>query len=178
MVHLYSYKQINVNSVFCNQFKVLDDGFCYGHEQVDTETTFQTCNISADIIRGSDTDTLIIMLGKMDPLKGSPKTWLDFRSRNSRRYIQVCKIYESRLESYYLDFTLVAIIIHLFFKEIKKLKTNDRYQIVLSELESFQQLCLHFPYYGRICLPLYGLHNINTVTDVRYERFLKYNIIH
>ncbi|KAL3279889.1 hypothetical protein HHI36_017395 [Cryptolaemus montrouzieri] len=72
----YSYKVLN-NKVI----KTIEESLsCEEHEEADTRIIFHVCQIDFDaeiVIRCSDSDILIILLGNMDHLNSSLKIWIN-----------------------------------------------------------------------------------------------------
>ncbi|CAH1103835.1 unnamed protein product [Psylliodes chrysocephalus] len=105
MVPFVEDKRIFINYKQCHSYIVdnnkvvsgVDDSLsCPEHEEADTKIVFHVCNIDAQahfVIRCSDTDIAIIMLGHMDNLKNDDSNvWLYAGTGNSQRYINLKKI--------------------------------------------------------------------------------------
>ncbi|CAF4875188.1 unnamed protein product [Pieris macdunnoughi] len=88
----YSYKVIN-NKVI----KTIEESLsCEEHEEADSRIIFHICQIDFDaevVIRCSDSDILIILLGNMDHLKKSLKIWINMGVGNHQRYININELY-------------------------------------------------------------------------------------
>ncbi|XP_046481702.2 uncharacterized protein [Neodiprion pinetum] len=98
LIHLnfkncYSYRS-NDGKV---ESSIVEDLCCKSHEEADSKIIFHACSIidqSNIVIRGSDTDILIIMLGNMVNLKNpSSHIWMLTGTGNNERFIDVSKIY-------------------------------------------------------------------------------------
>lgn len=78
--------------------KIVEDLCCELHEEADSKITYHVCNISEEaniVVRGSDTDILVIMLGNMHKLKNSSShVWMQMGTANNERIIDISKIYE------------------------------------------------------------------------------------
>ncbi|CAH2102426.1 unnamed protein product [Euphydryas editha] len=76
---------------------IVEDLCCKSHEEADSRIIFQACSIidqSNIVIRCSDTDILIIMLGNMVNLKNlSSHIWMLTGTGNKERFIDVSKLY-------------------------------------------------------------------------------------
>ncbi|KAJ8666349.1 hypothetical protein QAD02_008011, partial [Eretmocerus hayati] len=71
---------------------------CPDHEEADTKLVFHACQVPASsrvVIRCSDTDVLIIMLGNMDHLNDDVQVWLDFGTGEARKAINVTDLRNS-----------------------------------------------------------------------------------
>ena len=69
---------------------------CPAHEEADTKMIFHVCQLDANItIRCSDTDVLIIMLGKMDKLSSKLQICMEVGVGNHQRFINVSTLYEA-----------------------------------------------------------------------------------
>lgn len=80
------------------QQTLIEELSCDGHEKITTKIIYHVCCINSDlnvVIRSCDADALVIMLGNIERLQSSLKIWLDFGTGNSRRYIDIMKIYEN-----------------------------------------------------------------------------------
>ena len=99
-------RQIFLNFRNCQSYKVVDDKIqssvvenlcCPLHEEADTKIIYHACNITDQsniVIRASDTDILIIMIGNMKQLQNSNSNiWMLNGTGNNERYIDVTKIY-------------------------------------------------------------------------------------
>ena len=67
------------------------------HEEADTKIVHNVCAINFDanvLIRCSDTDILVILLGNMNFLKKNLKIWMHVGIGNSQKYISISKLYE------------------------------------------------------------------------------------
>lgn len=71
---------------------------CLEHEEADTKIVFHICNTDAQanfVIKCSDTDIAIIMLGHMHNLiNDDSNVWLNAGTGNNQRYINLTKVYE------------------------------------------------------------------------------------
>lgn len=101
---IFGIKIIQLNYEKYYQFKVVDgkvlktiDGSftCTSHEEVNTNIIFHSCNILHDsiiLIRYSDTDILVIILGNMVNLSNSCNIWIGFGTANHQRIIDVTNL--------------------------------------------------------------------------------------
>ena len=68
------------------------------HEEADSKIIYHACSIADQsniVIRGSDTDIMIIMLGNMLQLKNtSSHIWMLAGTGNNERFIDITKMYE------------------------------------------------------------------------------------
>lgn len=98
-------KTVYLNYDMCYKYEVengkvkrsVSDIFtCDRHEEADTKIVYHACNMDEEniLIRCSDTDILVIMLGNMEHLRASVKIWMDVGVGNAQRYIDVTKLYE------------------------------------------------------------------------------------
>ncbi|XP_011171576.3 uncharacterized protein LOC105204222 [Solenopsis invicta] len=99
-------KTIYLNFDYCYKYEVhdgkvnktLDDNLsCPDHEEADTKIIYNVCKIDFDanvVIRCSDTDILVIMLGNMCFIK-KLKLWMHVGVGNAQRYINVSKLHET-----------------------------------------------------------------------------------
>ncbi|GFY00086.1 uncharacterized protein TNCV_1341841 [Trichonephila clavipes] len=98
-------RKIHINFRNCQSYQVVDEKIqsninedlcCTSHEEADTKIIYHACNVAEKsniVIRGSDTDILIIMIGNMKNLKNSnSNTWMLNGTGNKERYIDI-KIY-------------------------------------------------------------------------------------
>lgn len=84
----YSYRVEN-NKVI----KTVEDS----HEEADSRIIYHICQINVDaevVIRCSDTDILLILLGIMDHLNASLKLWINLGVGKHERFISLNEIYE------------------------------------------------------------------------------------
>lgn len=88
----YKYEVINGKIVksLCSKYT------CSLHEEADTKIVHNLCAIDYDsnvVIRCSDTDILIILLGNMEYLKNKLQIWMHLGVGNHQRFINVTKLY-------------------------------------------------------------------------------------
>ncbi|CAH0562924.1 unnamed protein product [Brassicogethes aeneus] len=100
-------KTVYLNYDMCYKYKVnngkvtrsISEVFtCDKHEEADTKIVYHACKVDAAsniLLRCSDTDILIIMLGNMEHLEASVKVWMEVGVGNAQRYVDVTKIYKS-----------------------------------------------------------------------------------
>ncbi|GFW70277.1 hypothetical protein TNCV_5131031 [Trichonephila clavipes] len=99
-------RKIHINFRNCQSYQVVDEKIqsninedlcCTSHEEADTKIIYHACNVAEKsniVIRGSDTDILIIMIGNMKNLKNSNSNiWMLNGTGNNERYIDITKIY-------------------------------------------------------------------------------------
>ncbi|GFX58425.1 uncharacterized protein TNCV_320071 [Trichonephila clavipes] len=99
-------RKIHINFRNCQSYQVVDEKIqsninedlcCTSHEEADTKIIYHACNVTEKsniVIRGSDTDILIIMIGNMKNLKNSNSNiWMLNGTGNNERYIDITKIY-------------------------------------------------------------------------------------
>lgn len=107
MIPFVENKRILINFKQCYSYIVdnnkivsnVDDSLsCPEHEEADTKIVFHVCNTDVQanfVIRCSDTDIAIIMLGHMHNLKNDDSNvWLNAGTGNNQRYINLTKVYE------------------------------------------------------------------------------------
>lgn len=89
----YSYR-VESNKVI----KTVEDSLsCEEHEEADSRIIYHICQINVDgevVIRCSDTDILIILLGNMHRLNASLKIWVNLGVGNHERFISVNQVHE------------------------------------------------------------------------------------
>ncbi|KAJ8676935.1 hypothetical protein QAD02_012722 [Eretmocerus hayati] len=97
-------RKISINFETCIEFSAVEGKVertmiphlsCPDHEEADTKLVFHACQTppsSIVIIRCSDTDVSIIMLGNMAHLKDGVQVWFDFGTGNARKTINVTDV--------------------------------------------------------------------------------------
>ncbi|XP_066595439.1 uncharacterized protein [Prorops nasuta] len=101
-------KTILLNFDYCYMYKVdesnnvvrtnNDDFSCIPHEEADTKIIYHICKIDYDanvVIKCSDTDILVILLGNIGNMKSKSKIWIESGTAAKRNIIDVCKLYDS-----------------------------------------------------------------------------------
>lgn len=100
-------KTIYLNFDRCHAYEVLNGRVektideqlsCEKHEEADTKMVYHVCNIdyaANAVIRCSDTDVLVIMLGNMEHLAGSVNIWMDAGTGNHQRWIDITKLFNN-----------------------------------------------------------------------------------
>ncbi|GFW07967.1 hypothetical protein TNCV_3920991 [Trichonephila clavipes] len=91
-------RKIHINFQNCQSYQVVDEKIqsninedlcCTSHEEADTKIIYHACNVAEKsniVIRGSDTDILIIMIGNMKNLKNSNSNiWMLNGTGNNER---------------------------------------------------------------------------------------------
>ncbi|GFU18338.1 hypothetical protein TNCV_1980251 [Trichonephila clavipes] len=91
-------RKIHINFRNCQSYQVVDEKIqsninedlcCTSHEEADTKIIYHACNVAEKsniVIRGSDTDILIIMIGNMKNLKNSNSNiWMLNGTGNNER---------------------------------------------------------------------------------------------
>lgn len=71
---------------------------CEGHEEADTKIIFFLSRLGENkevLIKCSDTDILVILLGNMEKISKSLNIWVMFGIGNHRRYLNMWKIYNA-----------------------------------------------------------------------------------
>ncbi|CAH1100730.1 unnamed protein product [Psylliodes chrysocephalus] len=69
---------------------------CKEHEEADSRIIYHICQISFEadvVIRCSDSDILVILLGNMDHLSASLKLWINMGVGNHQRYVNINDMY-------------------------------------------------------------------------------------
>ena len=106
MKSFLGHRQIFLNFRNCQSYQVVDDkiqssvldNLCCPSQEADTKIIFHACNISDQsniVIRASDIDILIIMIGNMKQLQNSKShIWMLNGTGNNERYIDVTKIHD------------------------------------------------------------------------------------
>ncbi|GFV55653.1 uncharacterized protein TNCV_278741, partial [Trichonephila clavipes] len=92
-------RKIHINFRNCQSYQVVDEKIqsninedlcCTSHEEADTKIIYHACNVAEKsniVIRGSDTDILIIMIGNMKNLKNSNSNiWMLNGTGNNESY--------------------------------------------------------------------------------------------
>lgn len=75
------------------QSSVVEDFCCSSYEEANTKIIYHACNFTV-VIRASDTDILVIMIGNMAQMKNSHSNiWMLNGTGNNERYINVTKLY-------------------------------------------------------------------------------------
>lgn len=192
-------RQIYLNFRNCQLYQVVDDTIqssvvedlcCTSHEEADTKIIYHACNIAEQsniVIRASDTDILIIMIGNMAQLKNSHSNiWMLNGTGNNERYIDITKIYRELGEL--LAKSLIGFHAFTgcdfnpaFFNKGKKrpftlLKKNTEYQQAFATLgeenlteDQLQEL---FNIIQHFTCQLYNAKKSNDVDDGRFQLFV------
>lgn len=94
--YCYMYK---VNESNNNVVRTINNDFsCISHEEADTKIIYHVCNNDYDanvVIKCSDTDILVILMGNMKNMKSRSKIWIECGTAAKRHVIDVCKLYDS-----------------------------------------------------------------------------------
>lgn len=92
--HYYVKYRDSVNKVI---YEIDEDLDCSHHEEADTKMIFHVTKESSDkiLIRCSDTDVLIIMLGNMEHACKSSEIWMLLGTGNNVRYLNVNELYKT-----------------------------------------------------------------------------------
>ncbi|KMQ92559.1 hypothetical protein RF55_7436 [Lasius niger] len=100
-------KTVYVNYDSCYKYEVIngeivrtvdEDLSCPEHEEADTKIIYHVCQIVHEanvLIRCSDTDILVIMLGNMQFVKAGVKIWMDVSVGNTQRHINVTELHKN-----------------------------------------------------------------------------------
>lgn len=107
MVPFIGEKTIYINHDICYKYEKQDEKIhrtveenlnCTAHEEADTKIIFHICHLDTDadvIIRCSDTDILVILLGNMNHIRSKLNIYMLLGSGNAQRYINVTQLYET-----------------------------------------------------------------------------------
>jgi len=99
-------KKIYINYISCTKFEVIEDRVvstqlgslsCSAHEEADTKIIFHATKIDYEanvVVRCSDTDVAVILLGNMQYINSNVKLWMKVGTGNKERYIYISKLYE------------------------------------------------------------------------------------
>lgn len=191
-------KVIYLNFDYCYEYKVennkiirniCQDLSCPEHEEADTKIVYHVCNIDYNsnvLIRCSDTDILVIMLGNMDHLKNDNiKIWIEVGVSNAQRFINVTELYKSlgknickALPGFHAftgcDYNPA------FFRKGKKhplsiLYNSDNYQKAFADLGDLENndSTNVFETLEEFTCRIYSMNKMNTVNESRYAMFTK-----
>lgn len=183
----------------CQSYQVVDDKIqsdvvenltCTSHEEADTKIIYHACNVAEHsniVIRASDTDILIIMIGNMTHLQNSDcNIWMLNGTGNKERYIDVTKIFKELGEL--LANSLIGFHAFTgcdfnpaFFNKGKKrpftlLKKNIEFQRAFATLGqdnlTEDQLQQVFNCIQKFICQLYNAKKSIDVDDARYQLFV------
>jgi len=68
----------------------------YRYEEADTKIIYHVCCINFDaniVIKCSDTNILVILLGNMHNLKSQSKIWIECGTTEKRNIIDICHVF-------------------------------------------------------------------------------------
>lgn len=107
MVPFINDKTIFLNHKNCHSYQVSgervirtleEDLECPAHEEADTKMVYHVTKVNDSsniLIKCSDTDVLVIMLGSMEYLNTPQDVWMEVGTGNSLRYLHVTQLYEN-----------------------------------------------------------------------------------
>ncbi|KAJ8677787.1 hypothetical protein QAD02_013574 [Eretmocerus hayati] len=111
LIPFFDNREIYVSHKSCFSFQKVDDKIIRTevpslatplHEESDTKLVFHACQAQPEsnvVVRCSDTDILVIMLGSMKSLNRNVKVWLDMGVGNHEKIIDVNSMYNKLGES-------------------------------------------------------------------------------
>ncbi|XP_056641528.1 uncharacterized protein LOC130448266 [Diorhabda sublineata] len=193
-------RQIYLNFRNCQLYQVVDDTVessvvedlcCTSHEEADTKIIYHASYIAEQtniVIRASDTDILILMIGNMSHLKNPHSNiWMLSGTGNNERYIDIKKIYRELGEL--LAKSLIGFHAFTgcdfnpaFFNKGKRrpftlLKKNSGFQQAFATLgednlteDQLQQL---FNTIQEFTCQLYNAKKSTDVDDARFQMFVR-----
>lgn len=178
----YSYRVEN-NKVI----KTVEDLLsCEEHEEADSRIIYHICQINFNaeiVIRCSDSDILVILLGNMDHLNASLKLWINMGVGNNERYININDLYKtlgSSLSKALPCFHAITGCDYTpaFFRKgklrpFKLLEKSQEYQSAFQNIiEDDEELLQHtFLVLEKFICHMYGIRDASNVNDVRFHIF-------
>lgn len=187
-------KSVNINYDFCYNYKTESNKVvrtvdyhlsCQSHEEADTKIIYHVSKIndaSNILIRCSDTDVLVILLGNMMHFEVCHKIWMEVGVGNSQRYVDVSKLYMklgislSRALPGFHAFTGCDYNPSFFRKgknkPFKLLKSFEDYQRAFGDLgDRDVETSTVFPVIEEFVCRMYSVKHVDTVNEARLELF-------
>ncbi|KAH9640140.1 hypothetical protein HF086_002800 [Spodoptera exigua] len=163
---------------------------CNNHEEADTKIIHHVCKLDTYrktnvLLKSSDTDVLIIMLGNMDHLQSDDlNIFMEYGTGNSKRYINVTKLYMELGPSLCASLPGFHALTGCdynpsFFQKgkirpYKILIKNQNYQKALTDLGvahitgSREEI---LPILEAFICEIYGYKNISNINAARFQKF-------
>lgn len=187
IVHL-SFDQCYCYRVENNKVNMMKDDnlTCEKHEEADSRIVYNICQINFNaeiVVRCSDSDILIILLGNMDHLKAPLKLWVNMGVGNHERYINVNQLHSilgCSISKALPGFHAVTgcDYIPAFFRKgklrpFKLLEETEEYQLAFQDLETVCEDTLEraFLTLEKFVCNMYGVPHVNNVNDARFYLF-------
>ncbi|KAK5642435.1 hypothetical protein RI129_008602 [Pyrocoelia pectoralis] len=171
-----NYKECYIYSAHNNSVTYAYDNLsCQNHEEADTKIIFHICQMDNDVsdvlIKTSDTDILIVMLGNMDHLRNNNlKIYMEYGTMHSKKWINISELQITLgpllCQSLPGFHALTGCDFNPYFlrrgekKPYKLLEKNILYQKAFAALGTDEFVCR-----------MYGM-NCDDVNDARYHKFL------
>lgn len=148
---------------------------------------YHVCKLENDanvLIRCSDTDVLIIMLGNMEFVKSEIKIWMQIGLENNQRYINISKLYETLGKNLCLSLPAFHALTGCdfnpaFFRKGKKrsydiLQRSEKYMKAFADLGDFPN-CNEsvLPTLEEFVCRIYGSKQIKFINEMRLDLFSK-----
>lgn len=166
--------------------RIANELSCERHEEADTKIIYHVCQNENDcniLIRCSDTDVLIIMLGNMQHMNSASNIYMNVGVGNNCRYINVSEMYRkvgnlfcSSLPGFH---ALTGCDYNPAFyrkgkkRPLKLLESSERYQKACSDLGDYRNNPSVFMLLEEFICRVYGLKTINDVNKARFDMFTK-----
>lgn len=182
------YSYIVKNNVV--EMAIDEDINCNNHEEADTKIIHHVCKLDTYektnvLLKTSDTDVLIIMLGNMDHLESDDlNIFMEYGTGNSKRYIHVTKLYMELGPNLCTSLPGFHALTGCdynpsFFKKGKIrpyqiLKKNQRYQQALTDLGAAHITGLRdeiFHILEEFICEIYKCKNISNINTARFQKF-------
>lgn len=178
----YSYR-VESNKVI----KAVEDSLsCEEHEEADSRIIYHICQIDVDaevLVRASDTDILIILLGNMDHLNASLKLWMNLGVGNHERIININEIYKilgnslsKALPCFHAltgcDYT-PAFFRKGKLRPFKLLEQSKQYQLACENITTDDEDLMEetFSILEKFICHIYGVRDSWNVNEVRFHLF-------
>ena len=195
MVPFIGNKNIYLSFNKCYSYKVLDNKViktieeslsCEEHEEADSRIIYHICQIDFEaeiVIRCSDSDILIILLGNMDHLNSSLKLWINMGVGNHQRYINVNDAYRILGDSLSKALPCFHALTGCdytpaFFRKgkvrpFKLLEKSKEYQLACENIitDDDKTLETSFKTLEKFICEIYGVKNFSDINDVRFHLF-------
>lgn len=107
MASFINSKEVYISADECHKYSVVHDKVCKttlqslacpGHEEADTKIVFHICQLDDDknvVVRTSDSDIPIIVLGNMHNFKNKVRVWIKLGTGNRERFLNVNQLYSA-----------------------------------------------------------------------------------
>lgn len=189
-------KIINLNFKQCHSFRMVNQAVetsidetlsCENHEEADTKIVHHICTINYDaniVIRCSDTDILVIMLGNMDHLVNDTlRIWMEIGVGNNQRHLDVTEVYKKLGPSVCRSLpgfhaTTGCDYNPSFYRKgklrpWKLLKKSAEYQQAFTSLGDGHRSESLFEILEKFICEMYNAPRLNKVNDARFHIFNK-----